>query len=104
MWPSQTSIHFNMSYLGIARSFGLTPGCLRGSGATFFHLSDILIADIQWRGRWSNLKSLEYYIQETASQSVLIALSDESKAKISDLSDASEGLLTLITELLRVEI
>ena len=42
-------------------------------------------------------------MQETASQSVLIALSDESRAKISGLSDASEGLLTLSTELLRVK-
>ena len=69
--------------------------------ATFFYLSDILIADIQWRGRWSKLKNLEYYVQETASQSVLIALSDESRAKISGLSDAAEGLLRLSTELLR---
>ena len=42
LWPSQTSTHFNkiwhwtMSYLGIDRSFGLTPGCLREVGPHSF--------------------------------------------------------------------
>eukprot|EP00434_Breviolum_minutum_P022762 symbB.v1.2.020081.t1/scaffold1588.1/size110444/1 len=52
---------------------GLTPGTLRGSGATQFYLATESIPLICWRGRWARSKTLEHYLQEVAAQGVNMA-------------------------------
>lgn len=74
--------------LGIPRrqsDHGATPGTLRGSGATHEYLQGSDITQIQWRGRWSRLRTLEYYIQEVAAQLFLFNLSPEARSNISCL-------------------
>ena len=75
-------------HLGIPRrqsERGATPGVLRGSGATHEYLETSNITQIQWRGRWSRLKTLEYYIQEVAAQLFLFSLSSETRLRIATL-------------------
>ena len=63
--------------LGIPRrqtERGVTPGVLRGSCATHSYIEYEGIPAIQWRGRWSRQKTLEYYIQEVAAQLFLFDL------------------------------
>lgn len=64
---------------------GATPGTLRGSGATHEYLQGSEISRIQWQGRWSRLRTLEYYIQEVAAQLVLFSLSQRARDNISFL-------------------
>ena len=52
----------------------MTPGVLRGSGATHSYIENESIPAIQWWGRWSRQKTLEYYIQEVAAQLFLFDL------------------------------
>eukprot|EP00435_Cladocopium_sp_Y103_P053005 s2015_g16.t2 len=47
---------------------GITPGSLRGSGATSLYLLSENIPLICWRGRWSRVRTLEFYLQEVAAQ------------------------------------
>ena len=64
-------------HLGILRrqsEHGATPGVLRGSGATNEYLESSNISQTQWKGRWSRLRTLEYYIQEVAAQLFLFSL------------------------------
>ena len=75
-------------HLGIPRrqtERGVTPGVLRGSGATHSYIENEGIPAIQWRGRWSRLKTLEYYIQEVAAQLFLFDLDDSVRRRISML-------------------
>lgn len=65
---------------------GATPGTLRGSGATHEYLQCGNISQIQWKGRWNRLKTLEHYIQEVAAQLFLFNLSPVARQKISSLS------------------
>ena len=63
----------------------VTPGCLRGSGATFLYRARVPISDIAWRGRWRQMRTLEYYLQEVAATESL-----------SDLSPAHRDLVELL--------
>lgn len=79
---------------------GATPGTLRGSGATHQYIESADISLIQWRGRWTRLRTLEFYIQEVAAQLFLGNLTDKARATISIL----EGQLgRLLLELFPVE-
>lgn len=64
---------------------GATPGTLRRSGATHEYLRGSEISQIQWRGRWSRVRTLEYYIQEVAAQLFLFNLSPAARETISFL-------------------
>ena len=75
---------------------GLTPGTLRGSGATQFYLSTENIPLICWRGRWARTKTLEYYLQEVAAQVMIHSLSEETKKLIQLLDDACFRVFRLI--------
>ncbi|OLP99347.1 hypothetical protein AK812_SmicGene18107 [Symbiodinium microadriaticum] len=50
---------------------GATPGVLRGSGATFLYAETEDLALVAWRGRWSKIKTIEFYLQEVAAQLLL---------------------------------
>ena len=71
---------------------GLTPGSLRGSGATSLYLQTEDIPLICWRGRWARLKTLEFYLQEVAAQVMMNSLSTSSQEPIHRLSFACIGV------------
>lgn len=66
---------------------GATPGVLRGSGATHEYLQSGSISQIQWKGRWSQLKTLEHYIQEVAAQLFMHNLTPKARSEIRFLGD-----------------
>ena len=63
-----------LSSLGIAQTFRLTPGSLRGGGAVAAYQAGCSIPDIQWRMRIQHQATLSYYLQEVAAGSLLPAL------------------------------
>ncbi len=80
-----------MSHLGIPHSQanqGATPGVLRGSGATFMYTQVEDVSWIAWRGRWSRLRTLEYYLQEVAASVLLHQLHPWARSKIEALGTA----------------
>ena len=72
---------------------GATPGVLRGSGATYLYNASEDISWVAWRGRWSRVRTLEYYLQEVGAYLLIHELSPFAKAKISALSDASWSVI-----------
>ena len=84
-----------MSRLGVPfmqEERGITPGSLRGSGATFLYLATEDIPMICWRGRWARMKTLEFYLQEVAAQVLLTSLPASVQSKIARLSSACPQL------------
>ena len=65
---------------------GATPGTLRGSGATHLYLTDMDLSKVAWKGRWSKLRTLEYYIQEVGEQLFLHQLPVSAMYRITELS------------------
>ena len=85
-----------MSRLGVPfkqSERGATPGVLRGSGATYFYCATEDLAWVAWRGRWSRLRTLEFYLQEVGSQMLIHELDPWAKAKIFTLADACPAVL-----------
>ena len=65
---------------------GATPGVLRGSGATYLYHSSEDINWVAWRGRWSRIRTLEYYLQEVGAQMLIHELKPSAKARIEMLA------------------
>ena len=87
-----------MHHLGVPytqQSKGATPGVLRGSGATFLYLETEDVQLVAWRGRWSKLKTVEFYLQEVAAQLLLQQLSATARAKIAILRSYASRLVAL---------
>eukprot|EP00435_Cladocopium_sp_Y103_P042939 s2396_g12.t1 len=85
-----------LSRLGIPtsqREKGATPAVLRGSGATFMYLASEDLAKVQWRGRWSQLKTVEHYVQEVAAQTLVSQLDPLSKRRVKAFDEAAAFLL-----------
>lgn len=85
-----------MQRLGIPvsqRLRGATPAVLRGSGATHMYLLTEDLPRVQWRGRWSQLKTVEHYVQEVAAQTFLARLDSQAKHRLQMLDRASAWLL-----------
>ena len=78
---------------------GATPGTLRGSGATFLYSGCEDPAWIAWRGRWSRVRTLEYYLQEVAAQLLIHELSPVSRSKIQILSNSAWHVLASVLSL-----
>eukprot|EP00438_Fugacium_kawagutii_P015642 Skav215148 [mRNA] locus=scaffold2462:83903:87145:- [translate_table: standard] len=74
---------------------GVTPGALRGSGATTLYLQTENIPLICWRGRWARIKTLEYYLQEVAAQVMMNSLSQSSQDIIHLLSTACAQIFSI---------
>ena len=72
---------------------GATPAVLRGSGATHLYLATEDIPLIAWRGRWTKVKTIEFYLQEVAAQLLLHHLSESAKARIELLAAWVTSLL-----------
>jgi hypothetical protein len=83
--------HLGVSTRSVDR--GITPGSLRGSGATYFYIETEDVQRIAWRGRWARLQTLEFYLQEVAAQMLLSTLSETSRTLIKLLADAASALL-----------
>ena len=66
---------------------GATPGVLRGSGATHLYTFSEDINWVAWRGRWSRVRTLEYYLQEVGAQLLIHQLSDLARSRIFTLAD-----------------
>ncbi|OLP77428.1 hypothetical protein AK812_SmicGene42515 [Symbiodinium microadriaticum] len=77
---------------------GVTPGVLRGSGATHLYLETEDLTKVAWRGRWSKQKTLEFYLQEVAAQAILQRLPVASRNKISALCALAPKLVALASE------
>ena len=73
---------------------GVTPGVLRGSGATYLYLETEDLSKVAWRGRWARQKTVEFYLQEVAAQVILQRLPAVCRSKISDLRPLAAKLLT----------
>ena len=85
-----------MDRLGIPfkqKQHGATPGVLRGSGATFYYCATEDLAWVAWRGRWSRVRTLEFYLQEVGSQMLIHELDSWAKARVFALSDACGAVL-----------
>lgn len=72
---------------------GCTPAVLRGSGATHMFLCTEDIPRVQWRGRWAQAKTLEFYIQEAAAQSMLARLAPEAFSQVKFFSQFAASLI-----------
>ena len=72
---------------------GCTPAVLRGSGATHMFLCTEDIPRVQWRGRWAQAKTLEFYIQEAAAQSMLARLAPEAFKQVKFSSQFAASLI-----------
>ena len=90
-----------MTHLGVPckqASHGLTPGSLRGSGATMMYLQSENIPMICWRGRWARVKTLEFYLQEVAAQVLTNSLSPKSQMLIKRFSSWCKQLVVLFLQ------
>lgn len=72
---------------------GATPGVLRGSGATYLYSCSEDINWVAWRGRWSRVRTLEYYLQEVGAQMLIHELDPLSRARVTSLADAAWPVL-----------
>ena len=85
-----------LSHLGVPcmqKDRGATPATLRGSGATHMYLQCEDLSRIQWRGRWSQLKTVEHYIQEVAAQTLMHSLDSLSRNRVKVFSEAASALM-----------
>ena len=81
-----------MQSLGVPHSQlqqGATPGVLRGSGATYLYTTSEDVSWVAWRGLWSRVHTLEYYLQEVGAFVLIHSLKPLAKAKIFELSKFS---------------
>ncbi|CAE7460074.1 unnamed protein product [Symbiodinium sp. CCMP2592] len=60
--------------LGVARSFKLTPGSLRGGGAVALYQAGVTVSELQWKMRLQHQTTLGYYLQEVSAVSIFPAL------------------------------
>ena len=65
---------------------GITPGCMRGSGATFLYNETENIPLIRWRGRWRREATLEAYLQDVASLMFLANATPDCRARVAELA------------------
>ena len=89
------------SHLGVPssqRTRGATPATLRGSGATHMYLSCEDLPRVQWRGRWSQLKTVEHYVQEVAAQTLVARLNPIAKRAIQIFDATSTALLAMFLD------
>ena len=78
------------------KDHGVTPGSLRGSGASAMYVETENVQLICWRGRWSKQRALEYYPQEVAAQLLLHRLSPNAKSRIQELDAVSAQLVNSV--------
>lgn len=80
---------------------GLTPACLRGSGATALYRAGVDLRSIAWLGRWARQHTLECYIQEIATASAMMIVPEDRRERIQALAAATPTLLRVSANHLR---
>lgn len=86
-----------LSALGVGRETKITPGGLRGGGATNLYHQSTPIQDLQWLMRLRQLATLEHYLQEVAATNVLQELKPQVRRKIMACSNMLPFLLRSLT-------
>ena len=76
-----------LTKIGVGPQHRLTPGSLRGGGAVSCHRRGMPIADLLWRMRLQNVKTLSFYLQETTAMSILPALQPSVRQRVQLLRD-----------------
>lgn len=76
-----------LARIGVGPQHRLTPGSLRGGGAVACHRRGVPIADLLWRMRLQNVKTLSFYLQETSAMSILPALQPSVRQRVQLLRD-----------------
>lgn len=71
-----------LRHLRVPPSFSLTPGSLRGGGAVASHRRGVPIADLMWKMRISQQRTLFHYLQEVTAISMLPQLSERTRTDI----------------------
>ena len=74
----------------------VNPACLRGAGGTHLCWRRAPVPDIAWRGRWRQLRNLEYYLQEEGGLEFLNSLPVDARDRILVLSRYSVTLVELV--------
>ena len=77
---------------------GVTPKSLRGSGATWLYQRTEDIDRIQWRGRWQQKRTLEFYLQDVAGQLLMTGLTKSQRSQISELAQHADALLSIVIQ------
>ena len=99
LWPSTPS-RFRLMFRELCEKLGianlkLSPASLRAGGATWMLDMGIEISKIRFAGRWSNLRSLEHYLQLARSTQISLSLSPHSVSLIKSLLMKYSFMLTL---------
>lgn len=89
LWVSGTSA-FRAMFRSICRrleldSLRLSPASLRAGGATCYLDQKMEVARVRFLGRWSNLRSLEHYLQVARAQQIAINLSPRITRRLKEL-------------------
>ena len=74
---------FLLKSLAVPKSFGLTPGGLRGGGAVSQYIAGCHITDLMWRMRIRTQDTLAHYLQEATTLTSLAALPAQATASVS---------------------
>ena len=71
-----------LEHFRIPKGVQLTPGGLRGGGATYMYHSGVPVQDVLWRLRLRHLQTLESYLQEVAADSALAKLPSDCRESL----------------------
>ncbi len=76
---------------------GYTPASLRSGGATFWYQLTESPDYVRFKGRWSNARMLEVYIQEVAASTLLNAQPSVTQEQVRLFASAAPSLLADFT-------
>lgn len=99
LWPSAPS-RFRVMFKEICEKLGvgrlkLSPASLRAGGATWMLDEGTEVSKIRFMGRWSNLRSLERYLQVARAQQIALTLEPTAVAAVKHLLINFSFMLTL---------
>ena len=87
-----------------AEADGVTPGSMRGGGASFLYESSEDIELVRHRGRWASHKNCEIYIQEVGSQTFLVHLPQQAREAIARRAEIVDPCIRLALSLMEHQI
>eukprot|EP00438_Fugacium_kawagutii_P002055 Skav212336 [mRNA] locus=scaffold1488:19301:20410:+ [translate_table: standard] len=101
LWPSSPN-RFRVMFRQLCAQLGLeglklSPASLRAGGATWMLDERIEVSRIRFSGRWSNLRSLEHYLQVARAQQITLSLGPLIILRIKKLIQQHAFMLTLPT-------
>lgn len=101
LWPSSPA-RFRVMFKQLCARLGLeglklSPASLRAGGATWMLDEKVEVSRIRFQGRWSNLRSLEHYLQVARAQQITLSLSPLIILRIKNLISQHAFLLSLPT-------